>query len=312
MKKSLFLFALTVITGNLLAQTKSAAIPPGLSSIKSAEIKRDLFELAGDEFRGRKAGTLEELRAAAWVAQKAMEAGLKPAGDDGTFFQFFSLKRTRTSNSSSIKINNEPVELWQDAFPTQHINSKFQGPVVWLKSMADSTTAVSGKIVAMRIQAPQPLPASGMSLWGYRYTASAIRQQSSALRNQGAAAIILVADKTVEESLAFTGHNFEEGTYQPETAEPAANAAKMMEPIPVILVTSKYGEVLQKAGASVAATFRWKPFCIPLQMWLQKQQVPTRSLKKNMCFSAVTMTMMEPAIRLPATPSGMEQMIMHQ
>lgn len=263
MKKQLFLFALTMIAGNLFAQSQSAAIPPGLSFIKEADIKKDLFELAGDEFRGRKAGTLEELDAAAWVAQKAMEAGLKPAGDNGTFFQFFSLKRIRTSNSSSFKINNEPVDLWHGAFPTQHINSKFQGQVVWLNSMADSSKAVKGQIVAMRIEAPQPLPAPGMSLWGYRYTASAIRQQSTILRNQGAAAIILVADKTVEESIAFTGHNFEEGNYQPETAERSANTVRMMETIPVILVTSGFGAVLQKAGANVTGNFQMETFLYP-------------------------------------------------
>jgi hypothetical protein len=31
---------------------------------------------------------------------KAREAGLKPAGEDGTYFQFFNLKRSRVANSS--------------------------------------------------------------------------------------------------------------------------------------------------------------------------------------------------------------------
>jgi hypothetical protein len=31
------------------------------------------------------------MRASVWVAQKAREAGLKPAGEDGTYFQFFNL-----------------------------------------------------------------------------------------------------------------------------------------------------------------------------------------------------------------------------
>jgi hypothetical protein len=262
MKKSLLFLAVSLITGSLFAQ-QNQGLPPALSAIKESEIKKDLFELASDAFRGRKAGTLDELRAAVWVAQKAKEAGLQPAGEDGTYFQFFNLKRSRTANTSTFKINNQPVDLWQGVFPTQHINSRFNGPVTWIQSMADSTTDIKGKIVALAIEAPKPLPAAGMSLWGYRYTASAIRQQSAALRNRGAAAIILVADKTVEASLAFTGHNFEEGTYQPEQASASANTIRMMEPIPILLLKSQYGAELKKPAAKVQGDFQVETFLYP-------------------------------------------------
>ena len=41
---------------------------PGLDSITVDDLKTDAFALADDEFLGREAGTLDELRAAAWVA----------------------------------------------------------------------------------------------------------------------------------------------------------------------------------------------------------------------------------------------------
>src|SRR5688500_15687590 len=63
--------------------------PPALHAIVTDEIRRDLFTLAGDEMRGREAGTLDELRASAWIAERARAAGLDPAGDDGTYFQFW-------------------------------------------------------------------------------------------------------------------------------------------------------------------------------------------------------------------------------
>jgi hypothetical protein len=37
---------------------------------------------------------------------KAREAGLKPAGEDGTYFQFFNLKRS-VANSSTVSVNGK-------------------------------------------------------------------------------------------------------------------------------------------------------------------------------------------------------------
>src|ERR1700758_1635863 len=87
MKKIYLLLVSITIGAQLLAQSKTTMLPPALSAIREADLKKDIFELAGDAFRGRRAGTIDEMRAAAWVAQKAHEAGLKPAGEDGTYFQ---------------------------------------------------------------------------------------------------------------------------------------------------------------------------------------------------------------------------------
>jgi membrane dipeptidase len=43
--------------------------------------------LAGDDFKGRRAGTPEYRRAAEYVAARMKEFGLKPGGDNGTYFQ---------------------------------------------------------------------------------------------------------------------------------------------------------------------------------------------------------------------------------
>jgi len=61
---------------------------PLVSAIKEADLRKDMYELAADQFWGREAGTLDELKVSMWLANKAKEAGMKPAGDNGTFFQF--------------------------------------------------------------------------------------------------------------------------------------------------------------------------------------------------------------------------------
>lgn len=251
---------LTIIIFNLLFicfDIKAQIIPPALTSIKTADLKRDIFELAGDAFRGRRAGSLDEMRAAVWVAQKAQEAGLKPAGDDGTYFQFFNINRTRVAGGGSFILNNKPLKLWKEVWPTQPVNSQLDADVKWLNSMADTTQDLKNKVVALKIEAPKPLPAVGMSLWGYRYTASAMRQQSQVLQRKGVKAIIFVADKTVKDAIAFIGHNFEEGLYLIDGMD------KPKVKTPSILVNDEFGNELSEGNAHIKSDFKEENFEYP-------------------------------------------------
>jgi hypothetical protein len=263
------LFTITLVLGGALhgyGQTKIAASanPPGMAAIKEADLKRDIFELAGDTFRGRRAGSVDEMRAAVWVAQKAQEAGLKPAGDDGTYFQYFNMRRTRTADRSTLQAGNQSLKLGHDFWITQPIDTHLDGPVTWLNSMADTSTNLQGKIVAIKIEAPKPLPAAGMSLWEYRYTASAIRQQGMVLRRKGVSAIIFVANDITEKGIAFIGHNYEDGSYQnvglPVTA--GRVNANTVKPIPTILLRSGL-ESAVKQGANLRADIIMETYLYP-------------------------------------------------
>jgi hypothetical protein len=246
------------------AKTTSSALPPALPAIKEADLKHDIFELAGDAFRGRRAGTPDELRAAVWTAQKAQEAGLKPAGDDGTYFQFFNIRRTQTTNRSTLQLNGQNFALWKDFWVTQPVNSRVDAQIVWLNSMADTTKDLQGKVAAMKIVPPNPLPAPGMSLWGYRYAASAIRQQSMVLRRKGVAAIILVADDEVEKAIAFVGNNFEDGMYQNEGLNAATPIIRTLQtPVPVIMVQPNVAGALQQSGAVAKADLQSQVYLYP-------------------------------------------------
>jgi len=262
MKKIYLLFVSIAIGAQLLAQSKTGVLPPALSAIREADLKKDIFELAGDAFRGRRAGTIDEMRAAAWVAQKAHEAGLKPAGEDGTYFQFFNINRTRTASRSTVYINGQKITLWKDCWPVQPQDAHIEGAVLWLSSMTDTAQDLQGKVVAMKIVAPHPVPAKGMSLWGYRYTALAVRQQSMLLRRKGASTVILVADEVTESALPFAGHNYESGSYQVDVRNPNAPANPTVKPLPVILVRSSFADEL-RANALVKINLILETFQYP-------------------------------------------------
>ena len=102
-----------VIAATSPSSASRGGLAPGLDAITSTDIRRDLFAMGGDAMRGREAGTLDEMRATGWVAERAREAGLQPAGDDGTFFQWWPMRRTRLSESSIISVGR------QDAAPVE-------------------------------------------------------------------------------------------------------------------------------------------------------------------------------------------------
>ncbi len=214
--------------------------------------------MASDDMRGRRAGSADELRAAAWVAEQARKAGLLPAGEDSTYFQFFPIHRVRVADNSQLKVGNTALALWKDAWVASPVQARINAPVVWLNALADTAKYnLKGKVIAMPLQAPDPLPAPGISLSGYRYTLSALRQQNNALKNQGAAAIILVADPTSEASLAFAGHGFEEGQYLLESPSGPRPTT------PLILVKQETAPKLKQAKATLTADLTLESFIYP-------------------------------------------------
>lgn len=230
-----------LLSFNSFSQEIAGDLPPALSAIKEKELERDLFILASDTMRGKRAGTLDELKAAAWIAQQAQKAGLQPAGDDGTYFQFFPLYRATVSEASKIDINGQAVELWEEAWVRSPVEANIDASVDWLEEEEISSVDLRGKVVAMDLMPPSKLPAEGISLYVYRYALSAIREQTEKLKYSGATAIILVADSIAESEIGFYGHGFEEGTYSIE--KPEKNASQ--NDIPVILVRGKWRGELQ-------------------------------------------------------------------
>src|ERR1051326_1922188 len=99
--------------------TSSTRVPAAISAIREADLVRDMYALAGDAMRGREAGTLDELRASMWIADEMRKIGLLPRGEDGTYFQWWNMRRTRISTiSSSVSLRGRPLALWTDITPT--------------------------------------------------------------------------------------------------------------------------------------------------------------------------------------------------
>jgi hypothetical protein len=59
--------------------------------IRTADLKADLFFLSSDDLAGRQSGTSGDYVATDYIAAQFMRLGLKPVGDNGTYFQTMDL-----------------------------------------------------------------------------------------------------------------------------------------------------------------------------------------------------------------------------
>jgi Zn-dependent M28 family amino/carboxypeptidase len=199
-----------------------AAPAAAMASIKEADLKRDLYAMAGDAMRGREAGTLDEMRASMWVAEQLRAIGVKPIGDDGTYFQWWNMRRTRVSTAaSSVKSGGKALELWKDVVPTGNTEADGAGAVVFVGDGSDSTVDVRGKVAVVTMSAPpRAVLQEGTNTYEYRYATSAIQSTTAKFRGRGAAAVVIIADSTAD--IAFDGYAAirSRGTYDVEGGVP--------------------------------------------------------------------------------------------
>ncbi|WP_426166650.1 M28 family peptidase [Sandarakinorhabdus sp. DWP1-3-1] len=100
----------------LAAATLIAAAPPPISA---ARIKADVATLASDAFAGRGPGEDGELRTLAFLEKAMAAAGLRPAGDNGTWRQAVPLVRLDRLPGATLALNfggkAHPLVLGRDA-----------------------------------------------------------------------------------------------------------------------------------------------------------------------------------------------------
>jgi len=215
MKKIILVIAVISSSVSLFSQPVNQ--PPALAAIREADLRNDLYALADAHFKGRSAGTLDELKASMWMAEQFRTIGLQPAGDDGTYFQFFSMWRNRLADHSTIRINNRPLTLWSEVAVSQITGKQLDAPVVYLGNARNidlSSVDVKGKVVALEA-APDGINMN-ISLPTWRYNRSIMVKYGNALVNRGAAAILFIADEIAENSWNDAVENFKRGSYDIE------------------------------------------------------------------------------------------------
>ena len=155
-----------------LAQASKPAGSGGAQSITPAEEKEFLSYIASDELQGRQIFTEGLGLAGAYIADHLKEWGLKPGGDDGTYFQTVKVLGVSVKRNSSVTVTvNGQTKTFKDGegvtFPanaggkqTVTAKAEFVGSGLSLPEAGiDDYTGhdVTGKI-AIYIGGPKSLP----------------------------------------------------------------------------------------------------------------------------------------------------------
>jgi hypothetical protein len=255
--------------------TAAASTTNAESAIKEADIKRDLYALAGDHFRGREGGTLDELKASVWLADQIRATGMLPAGDDNTYFQWFNLQRTRLSKSSTLRIGTHEIKLNQDGAVTAPTNASVNAPLVYVGTGSAAELAkvdVKGKAVAVQISGA---PTDGISY--RRYVFGKFSGQASELTKAGAVAVVFISDAPSQALYDHWSHVYERGRY----SLPGAATTRVVSTPPVIWLPASAASWVQQAGQQLAADLKVESFQYPSVNIVAKMPGTDAQLKKE-------------------------------
>jgi len=235
--------ALLLAAASLSAQAPAYAPPAGVvapsprawAALREADLRKDLFAMASPAMRGREGGTIDELKASVWVAQQYEKIGLVPMGDDGTYFQWFNMVRTRVSSTASTaSIGGRSVAVFKDVIPYNVVPVEATGRVLWLANPNDTTVDVRGRIVATTVQTP---PLASVRSTSYptrvRYAEAAMGATLRTLARRGASAILVVATDSVDAAFDAMSVQRERGSYDVDRATPRGNGgSNRLAPVP--------------------------------------------------------------------------------
>ena len=101
-----------------------AAVRAAADRITAAQLEKDLGYLAADELLGRNTPSPGYDKAAEYIAARLKRAGLKPAGDNGTYFQRYTMRESTVAPASSIEVGGRRLRLGDD-----FVMRAFAGPL---------------------------------------------------------------------------------------------------------------------------------------------------------------------------------------
>lgn len=156
----------------------------GFSSITAEQVKEWMEFLAGPETQGRGTGQPGFYKAAEFMAGKFKEYGLKPIGDDGTYFQNVPFTRSRLSPDSYLEMPGKRIKLTPNGDITATAPSAFEATgglavvrVNGRNASLASPEGLSGKIVIMFSDNPRSRVTSQINQAGAKAVFTVTREK---------------------------------------------------------------------------------------------------------------------------------------
>lgn len=125
-----------------------ADLKAGFEAITISDAKNWLGYLAGPECEGRGAGQAGYQKAAEYMAARFKEMGVKPAGDDGTYFQWVRTSGT-IADGSALSVGGYKVDIGAEfGFSGVRGGGEYKAPVVFLQAKGAAAGQAGPKVPA--------------------------------------------------------------------------------------------------------------------------------------------------------------------
>jgi len=140
---------------------------PTVPAITACDLMTRLYIYAADSLRGREAGTPDAIHATAWIESEVRRLGLRPAGDNGTYFQAMPVSARLVNSASTITSGGKTFRTDVDFYPgSATADRTVTGDVVFGGMLGDTANALTaedarGKIVLVTA------PANGRGFRGF-------------------------------------------------------------------------------------------------------------------------------------------------
>ncbi len=203
-----FLALSTLHLSSLIAPAAGAGqknVVAEISQLSAGQYMRDLTYLTSDALKGRASGSPELEKAADYIASQFRTAGLRPAGDNNTYFQTLEITTgTEFGKGNRLEIDQATLEDGKDFVPIAFSNSdRIDAALVFAGYGITATDLqwddyqgidVKGKVVVVFRHEPQEQDSS--SRWnGTNFTThAAFVNKAINARQHGAKGIIFITD----------------------------------------------------------------------------------------------------------------------
>lgn len=234
------------------SRTRSAATTTtqrGVETINAAQLRHYLSFIASDEMEGRDTPSRGLDITAKFLAMNLAHWGLKPAGDNGSYFQKIALRRDGVDKEqTSATYNNQPLALGEDYIPVGR-NGEAAGPLVFAGNgwffkakNVDAYKGIDAKgKIAVIFTPPDGLPRgfSPTDLSGKR--GEDWMDPGEYARKQGAVGLIIVPGF---QFLANWQRNFQRMTEGGATSVEKFQASAVGQPLPTIIASPRIANLL--------------------------------------------------------------------
>jgi hypothetical protein len=156
------------------------------AAINETDLKERLYAVAHDSMIGRATGTIGHIKVTDYIAAEMKRLGLRPAGDNGTYFQSVPFVK-RVIKDASVAVDGRSFKVWDDFVPV-HPGAAFRaidGAQVVFGGIAQDTMKMitreqaAGKVVVLVNRSANPFT-RGANPGGRLETAAGVMTINSA------------------------------------------------------------------------------------------------------------------------------------